>query len=278
MKALKKNLMMQMTAVLLAFVCVFGMTAAAEEASSDYYLYDLGLQNGQLQEDWEYYNTEYNVVVPEGTQSLELSPELSNYAANIVEITDTTIGEDGTATVDVTVEAENGAQLTYTLHVTTEGAAPAAAEENAEAAEGQTEAPKAEEKDAAQAALESEANLRAQIESEAAIREQASQEKIQSLNGDIASLNNKIDMILKVCYGLIALCVVLLFFIINQSLRNKDLKEELKDANSMAGDSYEFARRTQSMRTDNYYAPAQNAAPAEEMPQEPQLSKREQKA
>ena len=63
---------------------------------------------------------------------------------------------------------------------------------------------------------------------------------------------------MKILYGLIAFAVILLFVIINQTLRNKDMKDEVKTLKGQVTESYEYARKEQNMRSDYYYAPVQN--------------------
>ena len=76
---------------------------------------------------------------------------------------------------------------------------------------------------------------------------------------------------MKVLYGLIAFAVILLFVIINQSLRNKDMKDEIKTLKGQVTESYEYARKEQNMRSDYYYAPVQNT-PQPMQGQNPQMN------
>ena len=79
-----------------------------------------------------------------------------------------------------------------------------------------------------------------------------------TLQDQITKLKSNSDLMMKIVYGLIALAVILLFLIINLILKNRDLKDDLKDAeDQLAYQTNEFARKEKSMVTDNYYAPTQ---------------------
>ena len=270
MKNLKKTYGM-IAAFIVTFALMFSMTALAEEyyddgyyeeyyeedyssSSGDNSLYSLGLENATECSPEFYYSTlEYNVVVPAGTTALELSPVKSANDAEIVDVSGTTL-EDGKATVEITVRAANGAVATYTLHVKEDGAAAAAAE-TAETEEKKDEKA-AESEKAVQEALKAQAESEAQAKIQEAV--QAKQKQIDTLAAENSDLADRLDLLMKIAYGLIGLAVVLLFFIINQSLRNKDLKDDIKEARSQVTESYEFARKEQNMQSDFYYAPVQN--------------------
>lgn len=239
--------------LLMAALWMFCVTVGAEGASGDNSLYSLGLENASSCSPEFYYSTlEYNVTVPAGTKELYLSPVTSDSSASILDISGTMLDESGKGTVYITVEAPNGAQVSYVLYVTADGAAE----------ETETEAAATESTEDKEAAREAE--LKAQAESEAALRREAElkakEEQITKLSTENEQIVDRMNLLLKVLYGLVAFAVILLFFIINQSLRNKDLKDDLKEARMEAGDSYEFARKDQNMRTDYYYAPV-NAVP-----------------
>lgn len=234
--------------ILMAFAALwmFAATAMADELSGDNSLYSLGIENGECSPEFYYSTLEYNVTVPAGTTELNLSPVTSDSNATILDISGTQLDENGNGTVYITVEAPNGAQVTYTLNVTSDGEAAAAETETEDAA-------------AAEAAKEEE--LRKQAESEEALRQEAAnkanEEKVSKLTAENNDLTERLDLLMKVLYGLIAFAVILLFFIINQSLRNKDLKDDLKEARSQVDLNNEFARKEQNMRSDYYYAPVQ---------------------
>lgn len=84
-----------------------------------------------------------------------------------------------------------------------------------------------------------------------------------ALQNQVAKLKSDSDLMMKIVYGLIALSVILLFFIINLILKNRDLKDDLKDAeNQLAYQTNEFARKERMMVTDHYYAPVQQGQTA----------------
>ncbi|MGN0354419.1 MAG: hypothetical protein ACI4EI_05025 [Muricoprocola sp.] len=268
MKNLKKKYGM-IAAFIFSFALMCSMTAFAEEYNDGYYeeyyeddyssssgdnsLYSLGLENATECSPEFYYSTlEYDVVVPAGTTALELDPIKSANDAEIVDISGTTL-EDGKATVEITVKAANGAVATYTLHVKEDGASEAAAtaETEKEKDEAATESEKA-----VQEALKQQAESEAQAKIQEAV--EAKQKQIDTLAAENSDLADRLDLLMKIAYGLIGLAVVLLFFIINQSLRNKDLKDDIKEAKSQVTESYEFARKEQNMQSDFYYAPVQN--------------------
>ncbi|MDO4345445.1 MAG: cadherin-like beta sandwich domain-containing protein, partial [Eubacteriales bacterium] len=225
----------------LAALWALCVTAAAE--SGDNSLYSLGLENGECSPEFYYSTLEYTVTVPAGTTELLLNPITSDENANIIDISGTTL-DNGTGTVGITVEAPNGAQVTYTLNVVPDGEA-AAAETTAETEMSNEQ--------------KQEEELRRQAESEEALRQQAeieaNKQKVTTLTEQNTDLNNRINLLMKVLYGLVGFSVVLLFFMINQSLRNKDLKDDLKEARSQADMNNEFARKEQNMQSDYYYAP-----------------------
>lgn len=242
----KANCVAAVVAAMLWLLC---MTAAAD--SGDNSLYDLGLENAVSVTPEFYYSTlEYDVVVPAGTTELLLTPVTSNSEARVIDISGAELDEEGNATVYVTVEAPNGAQVSYTLHVTSE-------------AEPETEAPQTEkdkekeQQEELQRQSESEANARREAELNAA------RGQIQTLLAQNDDLTKRLNLLMYVLYGLIGFAVVLLFIIINQTLRNKDLKDDLKEAKNQAEMNNEFARKEQAVQNSYYYntpqAPVQDA-------------------
>lgn len=221
------------------------MTAAADEASGDNSLYSLGLENGECSPEFYYSTLEYNVTVPAGTTELLLDPITSDSNASIIDISGTQLDDNGNGTVYITVEAPNGARVSYVLNVTSDGETAAAS------AETETEDAQAlqEEEERKQAESEEAARLAAQ--------QKENEEKVNTLTTENEQLTQRLDVLLKVLYGLVAFAVILLFFIINQSLRNKDLKDELKEARSEADMNNEFTRKERNMPSDFYYTPAQ---------------------
>lgn len=247
MKTLKRTFK---CAVVFAIAALWMMCMTASASSGDNSLYSLGLENAtSCSPEFVYSTWEYNVTVPAGTTELLLSPVTSDVNASVVEISGTQLNEDGTSTVYIKVEAANGDPFTYTLNVTTE-------EGTAE-----TEAPETE-KSAEQQASEEAARQSEQAASEAAHEQQIQYEQMQNqvttLTTENEDLTERINVLMKIMYGLVGFAVLLLFFIINQSLRNRDLKEDLKEARELSEDNNEFARKEQNMQQTYYYNPQQN--------------------
>ncbi|EET59896.1 hypothetical protein BRYFOR_08019 [Marvinbryantia formatexigens DSM 14469] len=233
--------------IIVAALWLMCMTASA--SSGDNSLYSLGLENASsCSPEFVYSTWEYNVTVPAGTTELLLDPVTSDATARITDISGTQIGEDGTTTVYITVEAANGARVSYTLYVTTEEG------------EAQTETQATESQEAQQASEEAQRQSE-QAASEAAQRQieyEQAKNQVTTLTNENEDLTNRIDLLMKIMYGLVGFAVLLLFFLINQSLRNKDLKEDLKEARGQAEDSREFTRKEQNMQQTYYYNPQQN--------------------
>ncbi len=244
--------------IVVAVVAMLWMLCASVSADSgDNSLYDLGLENVVSCSPEFYYSTlEYDVVVPAGTTELSLNPVTSNSEASIIDISGTELAEDGTGTVYITVEAPNGAQVSYLLHVTSE--APVETEPP------QTEISE-EQRQQEEAQRQSESEAAAQREAELA----ASRQQIESLSVENADLTDRLNLLMKVLYGLVGFAVLVLIFVINQALRNRDLKEDLKDARSQIEKSNEFARK-EIMQGGYYYNTGAAQDPRQGMPmQEP---------
>ena len=59
-------------------------------------------------------------------------------------------------------------------------------------------------------------------------------------------------------YALVALSVLLIFLVINLILKNRDLKDDLRDTQERLDmQTNEFARKEYYLATENYYAPTQ---------------------
>lgn len=259
MKEIKK-IISRLVLLMVSVVCLLMVSISAEDysddsSSGDNSLYSLGLENAVSCEPEFYYATlEYNVKVSADTKELQLDPVKSADSAEITDISGTTLSDDGTGTVSISVQAANGAVATYILHVTSDGtAAETETETTVNAAESEAQAES--EKIAAESEKAAQSEAAAQLEQK---NQQVT--ALQKENDDFAS---RLDKLMKVLYGLIAFAVILLFVIINQSLRNKDMKDEIKTLKGQVTESYEYARKEQNMRSDYYYAPVQN------VPQQP---------
>ncbi len=119
--------------LLVMMICFSSMTAFAGEASDDNSLASLGINTAGavVSPEFSYDRIEYNVTVPAGTQTLDLSPVTINENASIVDISGTTLN-NGETTVTITVEAENGSQYAYYLYVKADGEPVAVPEEQKE--------------------------------------------------------------------------------------------------------------------------------------------------
>lgn len=239
--------------IVLALMLVFSMCMPVLAASDDNSLSSLNLHNGTLSRDFQYDIWEYDVTVDPGTTELLLEPTTSDPNASVTSITGTVL-ENGEATVLINTVSESGVPMTYTLHVTESGdGEAAAAETEAVETEPQTTQPDTEAPTEAAAT-----EAQSEPETEEAVATNALQDQVAKLKSDS-------DLMMKIVYGLIALCVILLFFIINLILKNRDLKDDLKDAeNQLAYQTNEFARKERMMATDTYYAPTQQGQPAAE--------------
>lgn len=229
-------------AAVLMLTWMFAVTAFASGLSDDNSLSSLGLHNGTAQQEFVYSTWEYDVVVEPGTTELLLEPTTSNPNATITSITGTVL-QDGQATVLINVESESGIPMTYTLHVTEGDTGTGESESETETqTETQTE----------QTEQQTEPQTEQQTESA------ANDTTVQLLQAQVDRLKENTDLTMKIIYGLIALAVVLLFVIINLILKNRDLKDDLKDSeNQLAYQTNEFARKEKSMDSENYYAPVQ---------------------
>lgn len=209
-----------LTVMLLVWTCM-AVPVLAEEASGDNSLSSLGITTEcvTVSPDFYYSTIEYQVTVPSGTSRLELDPVPSNSGASIIGIDGQDIGSDGTTTVAITVQAANGNQITYYLYVTTDtttqAAAPAAETETEAVTEAQTEA-------------EPETEDPRYVKVDRNALEEA-EKTISTLKTETGNYRDRVTLLTRILYGMIALCVILLFAVINLALKKKDLKAELQN-------------------------------------------------
>lgn len=209
-----------LTVMLLVWTCM-AVPVLAEEASGDNSLSSLGIttEGVTVSPDFYYSTIEYQVTVPSGTSRLELDPVPSNSGASIIGIDGQDIGSDGTTTVAITVQAANGNQITYYLYVTTDtttqAAAPAAETETEAVTEAQTEA-------------EPETEDPRYVKVDRNALEEA-EKTISTLKTETGNYRDRVTLLTRILYGMIALCVILLFAVINLALKKKDLKAELQN-------------------------------------------------
>ncbi len=210
-------------AVLLAAVMLWicSTAAIAEGASGDNSLASLGIitEGVQVSPEFYYSTIEYNVTVPAGTQKLELEPVTSNENAWIVDITGTEL-TNGETTVVITVSAENGSQYSYYLYVTEEAGAEAAAPVAAE-----TE-PETQPVTETETETETEDPRYVRVDRNSL---QEAENTISALKQETSSYRDRAGILMKILYGLIGFCVILLFVVINLLLKKKDLKTELEN-------------------------------------------------
>ena len=206
-------------AILLVITLVWGlcMPVFAGSASNDNSLSSLGIltEGAEVSPEFEYGRTEYDVTVPAGTQKLELDPVPSHGAAWIADISGTEL-TNGEATVTITVSAENGEQYPYHLHVKAEGGAVAPVE-----TEPQTETEKETE-------TEPQTEDPRYVKVDRTAMEEA-EKTITALKTEVGSYRDRSGILMKILYGMIAFCVILLFVVINLILKKKDLKTELNE-------------------------------------------------
>lgn len=206
------------TAVLLVVALVWGvyMPVLATGLSNDNSLASLGIltEGAEVSPEFGYGTTEYNVTVPAGTQSLELDPVPSNENAWIVDISGTEL-VDGEATVVITVSAESGEQYPYYLYVSATGEAAGTTEQT----EAQTQP---------QPETEPETEDPRYVKVDRTALEEA-EKTIEVLKTETSSYRDRAGVLMKILYGMIAFCVVLLFVVINLILKRRDLKAELNE-------------------------------------------------
>ena len=223
-------------ALILGLILLFMMGVTAL-ASSDNSLSALNVENGTVSPDFVYSTWEYDVKVAPGTKELILNPTTSDSNASVTSIEGTTL-DNGTGTVLITVTAENGSAFTYTLHVSVdESLAPETESETEPATEAVTEAP-------------------TQAVTETPATEITQNEAYIKLNNQVNSYKERLDLSMKIIYGLIAFSVLLLFIIINQILRNKDLKDDLRDMEEMGANMGGYSQDTYGDNGNYYEDPA----------------------
>ncbi len=220
-------------------LCLCGSLAGAEGLSGDDSLSSLGISTPIVSIDPEfYYSTiEYDVVVPAGTESISLDPVPSDANATISGISGTELDDDGKTTVQITVTAPAGNSYSYYLYVESEdqGAALRAAREAAVLAEKETEAPTEKE-------TEPETEDSRYVSVARDTLEEA-ENTIEALKEETTLYRDRGNMLLRILYALIGLCVILLFIVINLLLRNREVRSELNEYRSLEY-SAELEQRT----------------------------------
>lgn len=210
--------------ILLTLACLmlFGVNVMASE--DDNSLSSLGIltEGATVSPDFAYNIWSYDVTVPGGTKELNLDPVPSSDLASISSINGSVLNEDGTGYVTITVQAGNGSEFTYELHVESDGTASVQETETETETETEevTEAPTEPETEDSQYVKVDKNSL------------QEAENTINSLKTQITAYKEKLNLYTKIMYGLIALAIILLFAVINLLLKKKDLKSELNDYRS----------------------------------------------
>ena len=253
---------------LLSVVCALLMLTMtnqvlAEGLSDDNSLTSLGIQTDgvTVSPEFSFDIWNYDVTVPAGTTELSLSPELSNPTATINSVSGTTLNEDGSGRVVITVTAEDGSVIEYVLNVTAAQMPVDPAEavaENEAALQEAVPAPETQPESAA-AAPAAEAAPAPQAETPSPVPETAleaqepqtedsrfvkvdknslaeAENTIERLQQEMEVYKERIHLFTYVIYGLIGLSVVLLFLVINLILRRKDIARELSQYKKMGFD------------------------------------------
>ena len=216
--------------LLLGAVITGGAVTSAAASDDDNSLYSLGLMTdgAVLERDVEYGVFEYDVIVPAGTEELELDPIPTNENAT-VSYEGTELDADGNGTVLVTVTAPNGDPFTYTIHVTSldDGEGEAVAAETEAVTEPQTEKKREKPKETEP---QTEEKLYVEVPRDTVTQ---AQNTITELQNEIIEYRENVNLFQKIMYVLLAVAIVFLFIIINMFLRNRDLKAELKEYRSL---------------------------------------------
>ena len=207
-----------LTVLMLVWCCC--MAVLAEGASGDNSLSSLGIitEGVAVSPEFVYSTIEYQVTVPAGTTELALDPVTSNANATITDISGTSLNENGEGTVVITVVAENGAAVSYYLYVKPDASAVPVQTETE--TEKETEPPTEKETEP-----ETEDPRYVKVDRNSL---QEAENTIATLKAETANYRDRQSLLMKVLYGLIAFCVVLLFVVINLILKKKDLKAELR--------------------------------------------------
>ncbi len=208
--------------VILMLAMAVSFTAAVF-ASDDNSLASLGIktQGVTVSPEFRYDIWEYSVEVPAGTKTLEMEPHTTNPNATVNSVTGTTLADDGTGTVVITVTSESGNAIEYTLNVTS--------------ARGQVDPAEAiAANEGTAATIDTEIVLQSEVETEDPRYVKVdrnsledAEKTIEKLQKTITEQRSHISMMTYVLYALIAVSIVFLFIVISQLLRRRDMAQEL---------------------------------------------------
>ena len=222
MKNRKQRNLLAAAVLAVVMVLAFACTALASDDNS---LADLGITTpgATVTPDFQYDIWEYSVQVPAGTTELTLSPRATHPAAVINSVTGTTLNEDGTGRVVITITSESGNAIEYVLNVSTargqvDPAAAIAANESSAAVTIDTEV--------VQSEVETEDPRYVKVDRNSL---EDAKETIERLQKEIIAQREHIRMLTYVLYGLIAVSIIFLFILISLLLRRRDLAQELHE-------------------------------------------------
>ncbi len=206
--------------IMLALIVPGAVTVCASDDNS---LASLGIktQGVSVSPEFKYDVWEYSVEVPAGTKELELEPHTTNPNAEVNSVTGTTLSEDGTGRVVITVTSESGNAIEYVLNVSAarkpiDPAEIAAANESSVAATIDTEVRQSE--------VETEDPRYVKVDRNSL---QDAENTIEKLQNTITEQRSHINMLTYVLYALIAVSIIFLFIVISQLLRSRDMAQEL---------------------------------------------------
>ena len=206
--------------IMLALIVPGAVTVCASDDNS---LASLGIktQGVSVSPEFKYDVWEYSVEVPAGTKELELEPHTTNPNAEVNSVTGTTLSEDGTGRVVITVTSESGNAIEYVLNVSAarkpiDPAEIAAANESSVAATIDTEVRQSE--------METEDPRYVKVDRNSL---QDAENTIEKLQNTITEQRSHINMLTYVLYALIAVSIIFLFIVISQLLRRRDMAQEL---------------------------------------------------
>lgn len=212
--------------LVVAVLALSGITAMASE--DDNSLSSLGIitEGATVSPEFSYDTWSYTVTVPAGTTELQLDPVPSSSSATVTDISGTTLNEDGTGYVTITVQSGSGIPFTYELNVVSDG--------NAAAGEAQTEVqtePVTETETEPQTETETETEDPQYVRVDRNSLQEA-ENTINDLRDEITQYRDNVNRLTVILCILIGVAVVLLFVVVNLALRRRDMKAELNDYRS----------------------------------------------
>ena len=213
----------QLLAAVAVMLVMAVLCSPAVFASDDNSLASLGIrtEGARVSPEFRYDIWEYTVEVPAGTTELDLEPHTTNPSATVNSVTGTTLSEDGTGRVVITVTSESGDAIEYILNVISarpemDPAEAIAANESSAAVTIDTEV--------VQSAVETEDPRYVKVDRNSL---QDAENTIEKLQKTITEQRSHINMLTYVLYALIAVSIIFLFIVISQLLRRRDMAQEL---------------------------------------------------